>query len=78
MHASSNNSHRNYTNRILYQKKPSNQSMALCIPRDTFHELFWVSWDTKNHRSIDFLVEYPVCVIPVAVVNLVPSFSLFK
>ena len=34
------------------------RSMVLCIPRDTFHELFW--WDPKNHKSIDFLVDYPV------------------
>ena len=49
-------------------KKSSNRSMALCVPRDTFHELFWSPWDPKNHKSIDFLVEYPVCVIPVAAV----------
>ena len=42
--------------------------MALCVPRDTIHELFWALWDPKNHKSIDFLVEYPVCVIPVAAV----------
>ena len=34
------------------------RSMVPCIPQDTFHELFW--WDPKNHKSIDFLVEYPV------------------
>ena len=42
-------------------KKSSNRWIVLCIPRDTFHELFW--WDPKNHKSIDFLVEYPICVI---------------
>ena len=65
MHASSNNSHK-FTRTRYSTKKFSNRSMVLCIPRDTFHELFW--WDPKNHKSTDFLVDYPVCAIPVAVV----------
>ena len=40
-----------HTNRIFYPKKSSNRWIILCVPQDTYHELFCVFGDLYVHQD---------------------------